>query len=63
MSVREYVDRFEDLYKYASDIFPTEAQKYYRFKEGLQTVLKISYQYMRAIILGVGLRRQSKKRS
>ena len=22
---REYVDRFEDLYKYAYDIFPTEA--------------------------------------
>ena len=40
MTVREYVDRFEDLYKYASDIFPTEAQKCYRFKEGLQTVLK-----------------------
>ena len=40
MSVREYVDRFEDLYKYSSDIFPAEAQKCYRFKEGLQTVLK-----------------------
>ena len=38
--MREYVDRFEDLYKYASDISPTEAQKCYRFKEGLQTVLK-----------------------
>ena len=40
MTVREYIDRFEDLYKYAYDIFPTEAQKCYRFKEGLQTVLK-----------------------
>ena len=41
MFVREYVDRFEDLYKYAYDIIPTEAQKcYYRLKEGLQTVLK-----------------------
>ena len=40
MTVREYVDRFKVLYKYASDIFPTEAQKCYRFKEGLQTVLK-----------------------
>ena len=40
MSVREYVDRFEDLYKYAYDIFATEAQKCYRFKEGLQTVMK-----------------------
>ena len=40
MTVREYIDIFEDLYKYASDIFLTEAQKCYRFKEGLQTVLK-----------------------
>ena len=38
--MREYIDRFEDLYKYAFDIFPTEVQKCYRFKEGLQTVLK-----------------------
>lgn len=35
MTVREYVDRFEDLYKYTSDIFLTEAKKCYRFKEGL----------------------------
>ena len=40
MTVQEYIDRFKDLYKYTSDIFPTEAQKYYRLKEGLQTVLK-----------------------
>ena len=40
MTVQEYVDRFEDLYKYASDIFLIEAQKCYTFKEGLQTVLK-----------------------
>ncbi|XP_025014399.1 uncharacterized protein LOC112536061 [Ricinus communis] len=40
MTMREHVDRFEDLYKYASDIFPTETQKCYRFKEGLQIVLK-----------------------
>ena len=35
MTVQEYMDKFEDLYKYASDIFPTEPQKCYRFKEGL----------------------------
>ncbi|XP_055959742.1 uncharacterized protein LOC130014822 [Mercurialis annua] len=40
MTVREYIDKFEELYKFASEIFPTEAQKCYRFKEGLQTVLK-----------------------
>ena len=40
MIVREYVNRFENLYKYASDIFLTEVQKCYRFKESLQTVLK-----------------------
>ena len=40
MTVREYIDRFEDLYKYAFYIFPNEAQKCYRFKEGLQTVVK-----------------------
>ena len=42
MTVREYVDRFEDLYKYASDIFPTEAQKCYRFKEGPHTMISHS---------------------
>ena len=40
MSVREYVDRYEDLYKYTFDIFTIEAQKCNRFKEDLQTVLK-----------------------
>ena len=40
MFVREYIDRFEDLFKYTSDIFLTKVQKCYRFKEGLQTVLK-----------------------
>ena len=38
--VREYVNKFEELYKFAAEIFPTEAQKCYRFKKGLQTVLK-----------------------
>ncbi|XP_055960122.1 uncharacterized protein LOC130014968 [Mercurialis annua] len=40
MTVREYIDRFEELYKFSSEIFPTEAPKCYKFKEGLQTVLK-----------------------
>ena len=40
MTVQEYVDIFENLYKYASEIFPIEAQKCCRFKKGLQTMLK-----------------------
>ncbi|XP_050207433.1 uncharacterized protein LOC126656854 [Mercurialis annua] len=47
MAVREYIDRFEELCKFASKIFPTEAQKYYRFKEGLQAILRMSYHCMR----------------
>ena len=40
MTVREYNNRFKDLYKYASNIFSIETQKYYKFKEGLQIILK-----------------------
>ena len=40
MTVREYNDRFKDLYKYASKIFSIETQKCYRFKEGLRILLK-----------------------
>ena len=35
MSVQEYMDKFEELYRYTLNIFPTQAQKYYRFKESL----------------------------
>ena len=31
MTVREYVDKFEDLYKYARDIYPTDARKGEKF--------------------------------
>ena len=63
MSVREYVDRFEDLYKYVFDIFLTEAQKCYRFKEGLQTVLKNELSLYEGQHSGAGLKRELKKRS
>ena len=62
MSVREYVDRFEDLYKYASDIFLAEAQKCYRFKEGLQTVLKNELSLYEGQHFRAGLRRHLRKR-
>ncbi|XP_065866494.1 uncharacterized protein [Euphorbia lathyris] len=35
MTVREYVDKFDDLYRYASQWFPTEEVKCERFKDGL----------------------------
>ena len=31
MTVREYVDKFEDLYKFAKDIYPTEEKKGEKF--------------------------------
>ena len=40
ITVREHDDRFKKFYKYASNIFSTETQKCYRFKEGSWIVLK-----------------------
>ena len=40
MMVREYVDKFEDLYKYAKDIYPTEEKKSEKFREGLHISLR-----------------------
>ena len=31
MTVREYTDKFEDLYKYAKDVYPTEKMKSEKF--------------------------------
>ena len=39
-TVREYVDKFEELYKFATDIFPTEEQKCRRFKKGLRVEIR-----------------------
>ena len=33
--MREYVDKFEDLHKYAKDIYPTEEKKSEKFYKGL----------------------------
>ena len=40
MTVREYVDKFEDLYKYARDIYPTDAKKGEKFRDGLHVSLR-----------------------
>ena len=40
MTVREYVNKVEDLYKYAEDIYPIEERKSEKFKEGLQISLR-----------------------
>ena len=31
MTVKEYMDKFEDLYKYVKDIYPTEEKKGEKF--------------------------------
>ena len=31
MNVREYIDKFEDLYKYAKNVYPTEEMKSEKF--------------------------------
>ena len=40
MTVREYVDKFEDLYKYTRDIYPTEERKSEKFCKGLHISLR-----------------------
>ena len=40
LSVREYVDKFKDLYKYARDIYPMEEVKSEKFHEGLHISLR-----------------------
>ena len=37
--VREYTDQFEDLYKYAKDMYPTEEMKSAKFRDGLHVSL------------------------
>ena len=40
MIVREYVNKFEDLYKFAKDIYPTEEKKGENFRDGLRVSLR-----------------------
>ena len=40
MTVREYVDKFEDLYKYIKDIYLIEKRKSEKFHKGLRISLR-----------------------
>ena len=40
IAVREYMDKFEDLYKHAKEIYPTEEKKSEKFREGLHVSLR-----------------------
>ena len=41
LSVKEYDDKFEDLYHFVAKIMPSEDIKYDRFRSGLKAQLKI----------------------
>ena len=40
MTVREYTDKFEDLYKYTKNMYPTEEMKSEKFRDGLNISLR-----------------------
>ena len=40
MTVREYTDKFEDLYRYAKDVYPIEEMKSDKFRDGLNVFLR-----------------------
>lgn len=40
LSVREYADRFEDLYRFVADIMPSKEIKCDRFRSGLQACMR-----------------------
>ena len=40
MTVREYIDKFKNLYNYAKDISPIEERKSEKFQEGLYISLR-----------------------
>ena len=39
MTVREYIDKFKDLYQYAKDIYPTEEMRSEKFRYRLNVSL------------------------
>ena len=39
MAVREYIDKFEDLYRFMADMLPSEENKYNRFLSGLHVTI------------------------
>ena len=40
MTIREYVDKFEDSYKYAKNIYSTQKKKSKKIKQGLLIILR-----------------------
>ena len=40
MSVRDYADKFEELYLYAKEMYPTEEVKIDKFQDGLHVSLR-----------------------
>ncbi|KAG8651668.1 hypothetical protein MANES_06G011625v8 [Manihot esculenta] len=47
LSIREYVDKFEDLYCFVSDILPSEKAKCDRFRQGLHVNIRSSMTWFR----------------
>ena len=42
MTVREYIDKFEDLYRFVADMLPSEENKYDQFLSGLHVTIRSS---------------------
>ena len=40
MPVRDYTDKFEELYQYAKEMYPTEEVKIDKFRDGLHVSLR-----------------------
>ena len=40
MTVREYIDKLEDLYRFMADMLPSEENKYNRFLSGLHVAIQ-----------------------
>ena len=40
MSVRDYADKYEELYQYAKEMYPTEEVKIDKFRDGLYVSLR-----------------------
>ncbi|KAJ9167280.1 hypothetical protein P3X46_021944 [Hevea brasiliensis] len=49
LSVREYVDQFEDLYGFVLDILPSEEAKCDRFRQGLHVGIRSSMTWFKCI--------------
>ena len=41
MTVREYIDKFEDLYRFVANMLPFEENKYDQFLSGLYVTIRL----------------------